>query len=138
VIYITTLFRVSDLPRIRLCATIVAQNELRARQIGRTMPDSGYETEQRALVEEFIPPPKPGGRPRTTNMRRVIEACLYVVKTGCQWRQLPRDFPNWRTCYGYFVEWGGLVNQQGIFRRLHLICTFKPERPQIESPTHQL
>jgi putative transposase len=102
------------------------------------MPDSGYETdlsnEQWAMVEEFIPPPKPGGRPRTTNMRRVFDACLYVVKTGCQWRQLPKDFPPWRTCYGYFVEWGSLVNQQGIFRRLHRRLYFQARKAAGRKP----
>ena len=117
---------------LRLCASIEARNDLRARQIGRTMSDSGYDTdlsnEQWEMVEEFIPPPKPGGRPRTTDMRRVFDACLYVVRTGCQWRQLPRDFPNWRTCYGYFVEWGSLVNKQGIFRRLHRRLYFQARK----------
>jgi putative transposase len=67
-------------------------------------------------------------------MRRVFDACLYVVKTGCQWRQLPRDFPNWRTCYGYFVEWGSLVNRQGIFRRLHRRLYFQARKAAGRKP----
>ena len=102
------------------------------------MYDSGYDidlsNEQWEMVEEFIPPPKPGGRPRTTNMRRVFDACLYVVKTGCQWRQLPKDFPPWRTCYGYFVEWGSLVNKQGIFRRLHRRLYFQARKAAGRKP----
>lgn len=80
--------------------------------------DTDLSDAQWALVAPHIPPPKPGGRPRTTDMRRVFEACLYVVKTGCQWRQLPSDFPPWRTVYEYFMAWG--CNERGgLFRRLH-------------------
>ncbi len=83
------------------------------------MSDAGYDTdlsnEQWAMVEGCIPPPKPGGRPRTTNMRRVFDACLYILKTGCQWRQLPKNFPPWRTVYEYFAQW----RDNGTIRRLH-------------------
>lgn len=69
----------------------------------------GYSTnltdEQWLLIAPLIPLAKAGGRPRTTDVRRVVEACLYVVKSGCQWRNLPNDFPHWRTVYGYFIEW---------------------------------
>jgi hypothetical protein len=72
----------SDLPSLRLCSTIVAQNDLRARQIGRTMPDAGYESDlsdaQWAIVEEFIPPPKPGGRPvQSTCAASLTRACTF-------------------------------------------------------------
>jgi putative transposase len=45
--------------------------------------------EQYRLLEPLIPPPKPGGRPRTTDMRRLLDGLFYVVRTGCQWRHLP-------------------------------------------------
>lgn len=45
------------------------------------------------------------GRPRTLSLRRVINAILYILKTGCQWRQLPRDFPAWEAVYYYFHRW---------------------------------
>jgi putative transposase len=45
--------------------------------------------EQYALLAPLIPPPKPGGRPRTTNMRRLLDGLFYLVRTGCQWRHLP-------------------------------------------------
>jgi putative transposase len=119
-----------DLHNMRLCATISARNDF-ARQIGMSMSDSAYATdltdEQWAIIEPLIPPAKPGGRPRTTDVRRVFDACLYVVKTGCQWRSLPRGFPPWRTVYGYFVEWGS-ANNGGIFRRLHRRCFFQARK----------
>jgi transposase len=46
-----------------------------------------------------------GGRPRRYPLRRVVDAVLYVVRTGCQWRQLPKDFPPWKSVYEEFRRW---------------------------------
>lgn len=46
-----------------------------------------------------------GGRPRKYELRRVVDATLYVVKTGCQWRQMPANFPPWQTVYQQFRTW---------------------------------
>jgi transposase len=46
-----------------------------------------------------------GGRPRKYELRRVVDALLYVVKTGCQWRQLPANFPPWLSVYQQFRAW---------------------------------
>ena len=48
---------------------------------------------QWALIEPYIPPVHPGGRPRKTDLRDVVDAILYILRTGCQWRYLPQDFP---------------------------------------------
>ena len=45
--------------------------------------------DQFRLLDPFIPPAKPGGRPRTTDMRRMMDGLFYVVRTGCQWRHVP-------------------------------------------------
>jgi transposase len=58
-----------------------------------------------ALVEPLLPPPGEGGRPEKHSRRAVVDAVLYVVRTGCAWRQLPADFPPWQTVYWYFVRW---------------------------------
>ena len=58
-----------------------------------------------SIMEPFIPPAKSGGRPRTTDMREVVNAILYVGGSGCQWRALPRDFPPASTVRGYFHDW---------------------------------
>jgi len=60
---------------------------------------------QWALLEPVIPPAKPGGRPRESDMREVINAILYQLRTGCQWRMLPHDFPPWSTVWTYFRTW---------------------------------
>ena len=52
-----------------------------------------------AILEPLIPPAKPGGHPRTTDMREVINAILYLDRTGCQWRALPHEFPPWSTVW---------------------------------------
>jgi len=57
------------------------------------------------ILEPLIPPAKEGGRPRTTDMREVLNAMFYVDRTGCQWRALPHDFPPWSTVWSYFRIW---------------------------------
>ena len=60
---------------------------------------------QWAILEPWIPPPRPGGRPRKTDMREVINAIFYLTREGCSWRALPHDFPAWKTVYNYFEDW---------------------------------
>jgi putative transposase len=60
--------------------------------------------EQWALIEPHIPV-YPGGRPRTTDLRDVIDAIFYLLRTGCQWRYLPKDFPPKSTVWRYCDEW---------------------------------
>ena len=57
------------------------------------------------IVRPLIPPAKRGGRPRTVNMREVLNAIIYVLKTGCQWDHLPHDFPPKGSVYHYFNTW---------------------------------
>jgi putative transposase len=61
--------------------------------------------EQWKLVEPYLPDAKPGGRPRKTDLREVLNALLYLVRSGCQWRMIPHEFPPWRTCYNYYRAW---------------------------------
>lgn len=58
--------------------------------------------EQWRLIEPSIPSPKPGGRPRSVDLREVLNAVLYLSRTGCSWRQLPHDFPPWGTVHFYY------------------------------------
>lgn len=58
-----------------------------------------------ALIAPFIPPAKPGGRPRTTDMREVVNAILYIGCGGCPWRMLAKDLPPVSTVRGYFYAW---------------------------------
>src|SRR5271165_2899223 len=58
-----------------------------------------------ALIGPMLPAARRGGRPRTTNIRAVLNAIFYLLRTGCQWRLLPREFPVWSTVYHYFRVW---------------------------------
>jgi transposase len=60
--------------------------------------------EQWALIESHLPV-YPGGRPRTTDLRDVVDAIFYILRTGCQWRYLPKDFPPKSTAWRYFDQW---------------------------------
>lgn len=66
-------------------------------------------------VKPLLPQARPGGCPRKTDLRQVINAVLYVVRAGCAWRLLPKCFPPWETVYGYFCQW----KKQGIWQRIH-------------------
>ena len=57
------------------------------------------------IVAPLIPPAKPGGRPRTADMREVLNAIFYLLRTGCAWRMLPHDLPLHQTVYEYFSQW---------------------------------
>ena len=59
---------------------------------------------QWALIEPHLPV-YPGGRPRKTDLRDVVDAVFYILRTGCQWRYLPKDFPPKSTVWRYFDEW---------------------------------
>lgn len=56
------------------------------------------------IVKPFVQQGKMG-RPRNIDTREIINAILYVDRTGCQWRVLPKDFPNWHTVYDYYRDW---------------------------------
>jgi len=58
-----------------------------------------------ALIAPHMPAAKRLGRPRGTELRAVVDAILYLARTGCQWRMLPKDFPPFTTVQGYFYDW---------------------------------
>jgi putative transposase len=62
-----------------------------------------------------LPAPKANGRPRLHSTREILDAILYVLKSGCAWRLLPHDFPPWRTVYHYFRAW----RLSGLWERMH-------------------
>src|SRR3954470_16198221 len=67
------------------------------------------------LLAPLLPAARIGGRPRSTDLRGVVNAIFYLLRTGCQWRLLPRCFPPWGTVYHYFRLWLG----KGVWVRLH-------------------
>jgi transposase len=67
------------------------------------------------LVRPMIRPAKRGGRPRTVNLREVLNAIFYVLSTGCQWQALPKDLPPKSTAWDYFSLW----DWDGTIERIH-------------------
>jgi transposase len=57
------------------------------------------------LLKPLLPPPKARGRKRSVDLREIVNAIFYVVRTGCQWDYLPHDFPPADVVYGYFRDW---------------------------------
>ena len=58
-----------------------------------------------AYLAPLLGAPTGYGRPRTVDIRSVVNGILYVLWTGCQWRALPSEYPPWQTVYGYFRHW---------------------------------
>lgn len=70
---------------------------------------------QWARIAPLIPPAEPGGRPRSVDAREVVNAILYLVRTGCQWRNLPHEFPPWGTVHYYYRRW----RLDGTWQKVH-------------------
>jgi putative transposase len=87
--------------------------------------------EQWAILEPLIPPAKPGGRPRSVDIREVINAIFYVDRTGCQWRALPHDFPPWSTVWSYFRTF----RNDGTWERIHTALREQVRVKQGREPT---
>lgn len=77
--------------------------------------DSDLTDEQWQLIEPLLPPPATAGRREKHPRREIVNAILYVVRTGCAWRLLPREFPPWQTVFWYFKRW----RADGSLDRLH-------------------
>ena len=69
---------------------------------------------QWAILEPLIPPAKPGGRPRSVNMRQILNGIFYVLRSGGAWRLLPHEYPAWSTVYDYFRKW----RNEGVWERM--------------------
>ena len=72
-------------------------------------------------------------RKRKHNLREVFNALFYLVKTGCQWRMLPKDFPKWQLVYYYFRKWSDLTDFDLLLSKLREMVRFK--RGQNKQPS---
>jgi len=80
----------------------------------RTNYPSDVTDEQWQTIRRLLPPRKKRGRP-PVDRREIVNAILYVNRTGCQWRALPHDFPKWKTVYTVFWRW----RKDGVWQRVH-------------------
>ena len=89
--------------------------------------------EEWALIEPLIPPAMRGGGKRTVNMREVVNALMYVLSTGCQWRAIPKDLPPRSTVHGYLDLWAWDGTLDRIHHALYVKCREQAQREA--SPT---
>jgi putative transposase len=80
----------------------------------RTNYPSDVTDEQWQIIRRLLPPRKKRGRP-PVDRREIVNAILYVNRTGCQWRELPHDFPKWKTVYTVFWRW----RKDGVWQKVH-------------------
>src|SRR3954470_24315845 len=74
------------------------------------------------IVKPLIPPAKPGGRPRETDMREILNTLLYQARTGCQWDLLPHDLLKESTVWDYYQQWRDDGTWQRITDALRRRC----------------
>jgi putative transposase len=84
-----------------------------------------------AMLEPLIPSEKPGGRPRQVNMRAVINGIFYLLRAGCAWRMLPREYPPRSTIYGYFA----LFRDTGVWEQIMTVLRERCREQAGREPT---
>ena len=82
------------------------------------------------IIEKLLPKPARRGR-KPIERRAILNAILYVIRTGCQWRALPHDFPNWKTVYTVFRRW----RKAGVWQRIHDALREEVRRSAGKKPT---
>ncbi|OWK47130.1 Mobile element protein [Fimbriiglobus ruber] len=89
------------------------------------------------IIQVVLPAARPGGRPRSVDLREVLNAILYVNRSGCQWSMLPHDFPAKSTVYEYFSQWRDDGTWQELldvlregYREVHARATSGPRAPR--------
>jgi transposase len=83
--------------------------------MSRTAYSSDLTDAQWRRIKPLIPPAKPGGRPRTVNIREILNGIWYVLRSGCAWRLMPHDLPTWSTVYDYFRKF----RRSGVWQLIH-------------------
>src|SRR5919202_68162 len=86
--------------------------------------------EQWELIRPLLPKRCRYGRRRTVDRRALVDAILYILRTGCPWRQLPHDFPPWGTVSSQFYRW----RQSGLWEKIHHALYAKARRKAGKRP----
>lgn len=92
---------------------------------------SDLSDEQWEYAQIVLPDARPGGRPRTTDLREVVNALLYLNRSGCQWDMLPHDLPPKSTVYEYFAAWRG----DGTWQRM--LDVLREGYREVNAPSEQ-
>ena len=108
-------------PTLRACLEIRSERiELCAMKTQRRSYSTDLHDAEWHILAPFVLTPRTRGRPREMELREVLNAIFYILRTGSQWRLLPHDFPNWQTVYYYFRQWrkdGRWVRMNDALRR---------------------
>jgi putative transposase len=96
----------------------------------RKADKSDLSDEEWRIIEPLIPPPKPGGHPRTVDIREVVNAIFYLLRTGCSWEMLPHDLPPDSTVYYYFRRW----QKRGVWEQINQVLREQVRMKQGKSP----
>ena len=81
----------------------------------------------------LIPPALPGGRRRSVDMREVLNGIVYVLRSGCAWRQMPHDLPAYQTCWYYFDRFAAQGVWQDLAERLYPAARLRAGRDPMPS-----
>lgn len=86
---------------------------------------------QFAVIEPDLVKVRKRTKPRTVDLRQVFNALLYILKTGCQWRMLPKEYPKWTTVYRYFNQWKqvdetGLSVLERVLKKMRWRGSYRP------------
>lgn len=95
--------------------------------------ESDLTDRQWSLIAPLIPPPRPGGRPRSVVMREVVNGILYVLAAGCAWRRMPHDLPCGKTCWAYFDRFAAGGTWQAIAAHLLVPARARATRDPVPS-----
>ena len=80
----------------------------------RRVYPSDLSREQYEVIRELLEGARKKTKPRQVDLYEVFCAVLYVLKSGCQWRMLPSDFPKWSTVYAYFCQWNAKPSEEEL------------------------
>ena len=83
------------------------------------------------LLSELLPQRSRTGRPPKWHLRTIMDAILYILATGCQWRALPKDFPPFTTVQHYFYDW----RDRNVWRKINRILVERTRRAAGRKPT---
>ena len=79
-----------------------------------------------AILAPLLCPAKQAGHPQVFALRRIVEAVFYLLRTGCQWRALPHDFPPWTAVFYHYAKW----RRRGELHPVSLDTHLSKERPE--------
>ncbi len=99
--------------------------------MGRRAYPTDLTDAQWRVLEPLVPPAKEGGRPRTTDMRELLNAIFYHLRAGGTWRMLPHDLLPWGTVHYYYRQW----RRDGTWQRMHDALTGAVRQAAGRAPT---